>query len=386
MTTNTIATTARNATLRDLADLLKDQQARKVDVVAPAHTVRSEGGLIYVAGADQQITMDGVTTTDGVYRPTNIFDEGVSSKLGIPTAYLRRMRDERPDLYDANVNGWLHGDGADVSADSRSFLLRAFMGENGGEGIARAFLSDSYKRIDNLDILTATLEAVREVGAEIQVTGCDLSERNMRVVITSPSITAAAPVLLKNYRSPFSGVTGKENPLVEAGLVIKNSETGGGAFSIAPHLRVLVCKNGMTMTTDAQRSVHLGGRLDEGIVRWSDETQQRSLELVRSKTVDAIKTFLDAEYLESAIARIEAKCEAPLAESADKAIRKVGKALTFTDEQIAGVLDHFIMGGDVSAGGVMQAVTAYAQVVEDPDTAAMLEESALKVLDLAAAK
>lgn len=385
MSTATITTKARNATLRDLADLLQTQQARKVDVVAPASTVRSEGGVIHVAGADHQISMDGVTATDGVYRPTAIFDEGLSSKLGIPTAYLRRMREERPDLYDANVNGWLHGN-ADVEADSRSFLLRCFSGDQGGEGVARAFLSDSYKRIDNLDILTATLEAVREVGADIQVTGCDLSERSMRVVINSPGITAAAPVLLQNYRSPFTGQTGREEPMVEAGLVIKNSETGGGAFSIAPHLRVLVCKNGMTMTTDAQRSVHLGGRLDEGIVRWSDETQQRSLELVRSKTVDAIKTFLDVDYLESAIARIEAKCEAPLSESADKAIRKVGKALTFTDEQIAGVLDHFIMGGDVSAGGVMQAVTAYAQVVEDPDTAAMLEESALKVLDLAAAK
>jgi len=379
------ATTARNATLQDLASLLKDQQARKVDIVAPATTITSRNGLIVVEGADQQISMEGVTTTDGVYQPTAIFDEGVASKLNIPVAYLRRMRDDRPDLYDANINGWLQGDGQDAGPDSRSFLLRCFSGED-GTGIARAFLSDSYKRIDNLDILTATLEAVREVGAEIKVTGCDLSERNMRVVINAPGITAAAPVLLQNYRSPFTGNTGAANPIVEAGLVIKNSETGGGAFSIAPHLRVLVCNNGMTITTDAQRSVHLGGRLDEGIVRWSDETQQRSLELVRSKTVDAIKTFLDTDYLEQAIAAIEAKSGTPLAESADKTIRKVGKALAFSEDHIAGVLDHFIMGGDVTAGGVMQAVTAYAQVVDDPDAAAMLEESAIKALDLACAK
>ena len=380
----TIATTARNATLADLAELLTVQQNAKVDVVAPAQTITARDGLIVVQGSEAVITESGVSTADGVYRPTAIFDEGVAYKLNIPVGYVRRMREERPDLYDLNVNGWLHGaDGA--TFDDRSFLVRAFTGYEGNEGIARAFLSDSYKRIDNLDILTATLEAVQQSGLNVTVKSTDLSERNMRVILNAPEIAAAAPVLLKNYRSPFSGNSGRDNPIVNAGLVIKNSETGSGAFSIAPHLTVQVCSNGMTITTDAQRSVHLGGKLEEGIVRWSDETQQKSLELVQAKTVDAIKTFLDVDYLNTVITRIEEKAEKPLDGPVDKAIQKVGKALTFSEGQIAGVLDHFIKGGDVSAGGVMQAVTAYSQTVADPDQAAWLEESALKALDLAAA-
>lgn len=379
----TTTTTARNATLKDLAALLTEQQTAKVDVVAPAHTIRSEGGIIIVNGAEQQITMDGVTTVDGHYRPTAIFDEGIAYKLNIPVGYLRRMREARPDLYDANVNGWLHGaDGA--TFDERSFMLRAFTGTAGNEGIARAFLSDSYKRIDNLDILTATLEAVKNAGVGVEVKGCDLSERNMRVILTAPGIAAAAPLLLKNYRSPFTGNTGREYPLINAGIVIKNSETGSGAFTIAPHLTVQVCSNGMTMTTDAQRSVHLGSKLEDGIVRWSDETQAKALDLIKAKTVDAITSFLDVEYLTNAIARLEEKSATPV-QDVTKSITKVGKALAFSEETIAGVLDHFIMGGDVTAGGVMQAVTAYAQVVQDPDLAATLEESAVKVLDLAAA-
>ena len=60
---------------------------------------------------------DGVTLTAGTYIPTEVCDQGIADKLGIPAAYLRRMREHKPDLYDANVNGWLDG-------DDRRFLLR----------------------------------------------------------------------------------------------------------------------------------------------------------------------------------------------------------------------------------------------------------------------
>lgn len=64
--------TTRNASLADLAKMLKDQHARKVDVVAPARSIHSEGGVLVVEGADAEITEDGVTTTDGRYVPTTV--------------------------------------------------------------------------------------------------------------------------------------------------------------------------------------------------------------------------------------------------------------------------------------------------------------------------
>ena len=39
---------ARNATLEDLAALLRDQQARKVDIVAPAAAIRADGARLVV--------------------------------------------------------------------------------------------------------------------------------------------------------------------------------------------------------------------------------------------------------------------------------------------------------------------------------------------------
>ena len=95
-----------------------------------------------IEGTDPVLGPDGVTMPTGTYTPTEVCDQGVADKLGIPAAYLRRMRIERPGLYDANVNGWLAG-------DPRKFLIRCLRpGTSIGPGAARAFLSDGYKRID----------------------------------------------------------------------------------------------------------------------------------------------------------------------------------------------------------------------------------------------
>ena len=60
-----------------------------------------------------------------------------------------------------------------------------------------------------------------------------------------------APALLAGYRTPFTGAAGADNPVVFAGFVITNSETGCGAFTLTPRLVVQVCRNGMTITRDA---------------------------------------------------------------------------------------------------------------------------------------
>ena len=390
-------TTTRNATLADLAELLTEQQARKIDVVAPASKLRSKDGNLVIEGADPIIEDDGVTDPNGAYRPTSVCDEGVADKLGIPLVYVRKLRESRGDLYDTNVNGWLRGarrpEGLTIEAerewrethpaDKRSFLIRTFRGDD-GPGIARAFLSDSYKVIDNLDALTAALDGIRQSGVEINVTGCDLTDRRMYVRVTAPAVQALAPALLERYRSPFSGAAGADNPTVFAGLVLSNSETGGGAFTIVPRLTVEVCSNGMTMTKDAVRAIHLGEKLDEGVIRWSEDTQKKNLELITAKARDAVATFLDVGYMTTVIRRLEETAGAPVSD-APAVIEAVSKKLAFSKEQTAGILDHFIKGADLTAGGVMHAVTSFAQTVVDADAAADLEASGVRAMELAAA-
>jgi hypothetical protein len=380
MTPDTPATPVRapRATLNDLAALLRDQQARKVDIVAPAAAIRARDARLVIDDSAPLLGDDGVTMTAGSYTPTDVCDQGIADKLGIPSAYLRRMRETHPDLYDTNVNGWLE-------RDERKFLLRSLRPETGsGPGAVRAFLSDGYKIIDNLDVLMAALDGVRQAGFPVQVDRCDLTDRRMYVRVICDQVRTLAPALLAGYRSPFSGASGADNPVIFSGFKILNSETGCGAFTLVPHLVVQVCDNGLTIAKDAIRAVHLGERHDEGVITWSGNTQDKTLALITAKTTDAVHAFLDPAYADRAIREIEKAAGRPVADPAET-VRTVSQRLRFTDTQQAGILNHFIRGGDLTAGGVMHAVTSVAQTLTDADAAYEMEAAALRALELAAA-
>ncbi|NEB75664.1 DUF932 domain-containing protein [Streptomyces sp. SID14478] len=381
--TNVTADGARNAEIADLVRILEGQQHRKLDVIAPAAALRFRQGNVHVEGVESQITEDGVTNVDGIYRPTAVADEGVADKLRIPLAYLRRMRTDNVALLDENVNAWLRQE------PERKFMLRAFRGENApgsapAEGVARALLSDSYKLMDNFDMLLAALDGVQQSGHPARVTGCDLTDRRMYVRVESEAVAVQARALLRGYRSPFDGRSGDELPLISAGFVITNSEVGSGAYTITPRAVFQVCTNGLTMAKDVMRAVHLGGKQEEGVVSWSGQTQRKTLELITAKTADAVRTFLSRDYVEAKVSEIEAAAGVPLAEPT-KTIEHVSKALSIGTEAKDRILAHFVQGGQMTAGGVMQAITSTAQTLTDADQAAALEALAVPALTAAAA-
>jgi hypothetical protein len=147
---------------------------------------------------------------------------------------------------------------------------------------------------------------------------------------------------------------------------------------------VLRCTNGLMITKDVLRQVHLGSKLDHGQIKWSDDTQQKTLALVTAQTRDAVATFLDEEYVAGVIEGLSEIAETEVTDP-QKTIEFIGKKLLFSEEATAGILTHFIKGGQVTAGGVMQAVTSFAQTVENPDQAFHFESKALEALELAAA-
>jgi hypothetical protein len=297
------------------------------------------------------------------------------------------LNDDRHSLLDANVNAWLQAD------PNRTFLLRGFRTDDPDEtGIARALLSDRFAMIDNLDVLLAALAGVREAGVNVDIESANLTERNMRVWINAPEVTALAPILLRNYRSPFEGNGHGQSglrdeagnlPVVSAGFEVRNSETGGSAFTIVPKVKVKVCNNGMTITTDQLRQVHLGGRMEEGQINWSEDTQRKAVELVTARTRDAVSTFLNADYVAKIVSQVEETSATPVVD-AMATIEHVTKVHGFSEGEAANILDCFIRSADVTAGGVMQAVTAAAQMVDNPDRQAEMEDSALDVLATAA--
>jgi hypothetical protein len=377
-------TTISRTGLEGLRELLTTQRTRRVDLIAPAARISYDGGMLRVDTDQVVMSGDGVTSAGGWYAPTGVFDEGAGETLGVPRQFMRKLREEgRTELLDQTVNHFLHGssDGT-VPGDPRSFMTRLFRGDDTGGGVARAFLSDRYKPIDHLDVLVSALNGIRDAGAAVEIGRCDITEQRMYVQVRSPEVAALAPELLKGYRSPYTGAAADDNPVVFAGFVISNSETGRGAATLTPRLTVQVCGNGMTLTRDAMRAVHLGTRHEEGIVRYSADTLEKELALVTAKTRDAVATFLDADYVTRQLRAMEEQAGAKVTrpeETVKQAVRAAGVPLALEEDVFAA----FIKGGQLTAGGIMQAVTAVARDL-GADAAYDLEGRAAGVLAAAA--
>jgi hypothetical protein len=397
----------RNISLPDLVNLLRTEAAHRLDVIAGSGALRSEGARLILEGTQPQLGPDGVTMTTGAYEFNEVALTQVADKLNIPVAYLKRLHADFGDLFDQNVNGLL-------GRTDRRFLVRAHrtpdpatglaalpgygfpspsfadtvpaVSGRGGDGVVRAFLSDRYHRIDNIDVLMASLEGIRSSGASVQVDGCDLSDRRMYVRVCAPGVAVQAPALLHGYRSPFNGQSGDQLPIVWAGFVLSNSEVGSGAFSITPRLVARICGNGMVMATHGMRRTHLGARHegDDGVVAWSEATTAKTLELITSRTADAVASYLDGDYVTRMVADLEAVAGTPVRDP-DTTLKVVAQKLRLSDSETQSILAHFVNGSALTAGGVMHALTSVAQTLPDPDAAHELEAVAVQAMHLAAA-
>lgn len=376
---------ARNVDLQSIFTQLNHQREVRRDLIVPAGAMRSEMGLLHLN--------DGSAPGNGsAVAPGDLMVGGMAERLKVPVAFLReihqrsaRLDSEYTAAYDAVLNARL----ADAEADNRSFMVRTFVTDDERvPDFGRAILSDRYKAMDNLDVLVSALSGVREAGVPIEITGCDLTERRMQVRVKAPSVRYIATEFLKGYRNPYpsshTGYGPGEEDVIFAGFVISNSETGGGAFSIVPRFEIQICKNGMRVTSDRLQRVHLGARQAEGEISWSDDTQRAITELVGKQVRDAVTTFLTPEYIEQAIQALEAKGAGTELPEPAEVIEEVSQRQQWTQAEAAEILSCFIKGGVTTAGGVMQAMTAAAQHVPDPDRAAELEDLAVPAMEMAA--
>ncbi|MQY21709.1 hypothetical protein [Nocardia macrotermitis] len=404
-----VSTIARHTDLPGMVRLLEQQRTAKVDLVVPATAIRAREGSIELSGIAPVLDERGVTAIDGVYRPTGSADTQIASKLDVPGRYLTRLRaDARLDLYDANVNGLLQGSPGIAGPDQRSFLLRLFTAEPGEQGVLRAFLSDRYGIIDNLDVLVAVLDGIRQADTQAEVRECDLSETSMHCKVYAPKVTALAPNFLAGYRNPFTnpdleadrlaavsqleqwrpiaeregqGYRPGDEPIVFAGFRFANSETGHHLLTLKPELVVQVCGNGLSLPLFARTRRHLGERLTDDPHRWSQDTYRKKLAVITAEARDTVTEWLSPTFLADRVAELEEQAGTPVREP-EKTLEVVGKQVGFTDTERAGILTHFIAAGQLSAAGIANAVTSYSQTVPDPARADTLDDLALRAMAL----
>ena len=367
--------------ISQLVAVLQDQQAAKLDLVLPTNQIRFNQGLLSIA--DQQVVLgaDGVTDPNGLYLGTEAVDQQIADLFSIPVRYLRRMRDEHVDLLDTNVNEWA------ARAEGKR-LVRLLQGSDPEDpttsGIVRAVLSDRYGIRDHLDTVFSVLQGLREAGLDgSNISGIDLSDNRLYLAVNVPQVAVDARELVRGYRSPFDSRPGEELPLLNAGLVFTNSEVGRGAFEIFPRAVLQVCKNGLTRKVDGFRKIHLGGRLEEGTINWSTATVDAANEFVRQQVKDAVASFLSEGYLENLRDDLLKDAGVEVVDVVGT-VEFVSKKLQYTQTEQDSILADFIKGGQVTSGGVLNAVTSVAQRIENPDRAYEVEASAIEAMQVAA--
>jgi hypothetical protein len=384
----TVTTTARNASIEEIRTILNEQHLAKVDHVAPANALRYSGGRLVIPGAGpEHLEGEGAdmrfVASDATLDVTDNFERQLlgSDRLAIPAVYARRMRDgDHLDLLDENVNHWL-------ARDSRSFMVRTFRDEDGTGGTARACLSNGYGIFDHSDFLAGVMQAVRRTGVQYRFRAINLTERNITIDVIFPEVTYAARELLRGYVSPFSGVKGEDLPIMRAGIRCTNSETGHGRHRSEPWAEAEVCTNGMTLTKFAPdfsiSHVHRGRRLDDGTITWSDETRQARIAALTAEVADLVTHFSQPDTFAATMEKVTQASGKPVAASESReVITRVAKGLAFTEAERDEIFRAFDEGQQLTAGGVVQAITAAAQRVTNPDRSTEMEGRALEALAL----
>lgn len=196
-------------TIQNLYGELERQRAARKDLIADTRsiTVNSVNGLSMLTVATDSDKLS--------YRISEIAHRQIADRLGIPYKYYERMRQENPALLDSNINSWLN-----TTPEKR--MLRTL------DGKLRAFLSDRYRRLDNLELVDHVLPVIAAMkGCEIA--SCDVTETHLYLkVINKTMKTEIVP-----------------GDIVQAGFVVSNSEIGLGALKVEPLVYRLVCKNGL---------------------------------------------------------------------------------------------------------------------------------------------
>ncbi len=340
--------------LVSLAQELERQLATKQDMVVPSSLMRcqtDEGGhckmMIEVTSGVQQ------------YGITNLARRQLAEKLKIPFAYFERMRADQPELLDRNVNTWLQ-------AEDERRLVRTL------DGQVRAVLSDRYRRLDNYDLAENVLPVLQRL-PDARFESVELTETKMYIKVVTPRVMyELAP-----------------GDIVQAGVVITNSEVGQGTLAVQPLVYRLICLNGLIASDRALHKTHIGRILqseNEGITVFREETLAADDKAFFLKVRDVVEAAVSEATFRPIAEKMQKTLGIKLIGDPVKAVEVLANRYTLNEVERAGVLRHLIVDGDLSGYGLVNAVTHYSHEVEDYDRATEFEALGGRLIELPASE
>ena len=335
--------------LVEMAQEIQRQNDLKADYMLDTRSLRLEpfGGGLYLNAYDQ--------SGDYAVEPLEvnaIAHRQIGTHLKIPAAYYDKMLEEYPELLAQNVNAWFQREPA-------VRMVRTI------DGTARAFLSNRYRRIDNLDIAGIVLPVLQEMEG-MHFESCQLTDSRMYIKVVNTRLEAEV-------------VPGD---IVQSGIIISNSEVGLGSLVYR-----LVCSNGMVVNDAQTRRNHVGrvNEASENYQLYSEKTLEADDKAFAMKIQDTVRAVVDEVRFTRVVNMMREAKDAPMNTAAVPGIVKlVSKDFHITDDESSGVLQRLIEGNDLTLYGLSNAVTRHSQDVKDYDRATALEGIGYNILSMPA--
>lgn len=331
--------------ISELAAKIEGNKALKQDFIADTSKTTMQ------VQSDKTVVLE-LPDNSGSFPVLALAHDQIGARTGIPAKYYDRMRDEAPDLLATNVNAWF-----------RKFPEKRMIRTLGGD--ARAFLSNRYNRIENEEIAEVVLPILAEI-PDIRIVSSEITDRRMYIQALSPRIVGEV----------------RKGDVVQCGVVISNSEVGQGAVAISPLVYRLVCLNGMIANDGRLRANHVGGRIEETEALYADDTRKADDRAILLKVRDHVRNAVDAVAFARRVEAMSELTSVRVSGSPEKAIEVLAKKIGATDGERSGMLRALIEGGDLSAWGLLNAVTAQAHDAQTYDRSVDFERMGGSLLEL----
>ena len=294
----------------------------------------------------------------------------ISARLQIPLKYYFRLLDDHLDLVIMQVN-------ALFEREPQTRLLRTI--EQDGRPVARAFLSNRYKMIDNDQVLEQVLPPLVSGDVPSEMLSSNITENRMYLKVLFTGDDLAQEVGTLRDGSP---------DIVRPGAVVKNSETGMGSMVTEGFFYRDFCFNGCVFGRTGifnTKRIHLGGELiaNGEFQVFSDETKRKQNELIIAEVTDAITALTNPENVQKMGDALRATKDTIVVEDAFAGVDQLAKEVDLRDDEKQSVITNFLQDGDFTKWGMLNAVTKVANTdTVDYERACELEQIGSDIIDL----
>lgn len=337
-------------TLEELGRELQRQRKLRKDFVADTRSLEMESSE---KDARMRLFLE---DKENSFAVSDTAHQQIASRLQIPLRYYQKMRLEYPALLDENINSWF-------AKTPERRMIRVL------DGRVRAFLSDRYRRLDNLELCAAVLPIIQEMkGADIE--SCEVTDSHLYIKVINKKLKAEVGV----------------GDIVQAGFCISNSEVGLGSLKVEPLIFRLVCKNGLILKDYTQKRYHVGRQVeadeDAAYEMYSDETLAQDDKAFFMKVQDTVRCAVDEAKFMLSVNKMKEAMQIPLEYDPVQSVEVLADKFVLTQNERGDVLRQLFMGKDSSRYGLINAVTAASQLADSYERATELERMGGEILAL----